>query len=646
MLSPTKKDATVTADNALGSSSSKLRHKTAPTTSGASGRSHKKRQGKKTIVPVADASEDYSSGEADDEMEEETRSTPTATIATAAAAAAATIPKKSPAKTAPHNAIEAVNNGTSTVKVSPRALRDHSLSPNGKGQKNKTISERRQKETSLDRAVKATTTGTTEQTTDSSNNVPKTAQESSTTTIPNEPESPSNVTQATGDKPTQQNHSTEATNEVVSEGSKDDTAKQECVVQSNRSSAEGGTSSVISRSTGNRSSLEQTKENVPSKAEQKEGVILQAPSSTPGTPEKKDSNRSVANKESYTRPSPTKASEQGKNDATKVTHQSSANSSVISESLPLVNGVEINEKISVITESKNCLTTTAEPLVQSTVSEPGSQGRDTNASGPNVTTPEKKTVGTMVDPGQTANGSADDCRSPNPKLPPTDVDNSTNRTSVERAANGSADDCRSPNPKLPPTDVDNSTNRTSVERAANGANNTASVLKINENYDKHHHNQHQQQHHAEPPRNRPKVIVDSISSSTSSGEPKANEEPATDASKTTEVIRAREDSNETPVKSTDTGIIQQTPAIVPAVQQSTPATVHEMAMHKKKFMKTMDTNTVDTASPQPAKPLANEKSDQSVIKQNDEVTKLASFTHAPSGISNSTNVSGSLAAST
>uniref|UniRef100_A0A182VZS5 histone acetyltransferase n=1 Tax=Anopheles minimus TaxID=112268 RepID=A0A182VZS5_9DIPT len=616
--SPAKKEPTAASVNAISTSSNKLRHKTSPTTG--AGRSHKKRQGKKPNVPVADASEDYSSGEADDEMEEETRIAP-ATIA-------ATISKKSPTKTTPLVATTAANNGTSTVslKVSPRAARDHSVSPNGKAQKNdgsksKTISERRVKEEHADSAHSRTAaTGTSEppsqtKPVNNDNNVETAAALAKPVESTGAGKSTSNSTQTTGKR----THHTEATNE---EGASSSKVKEESNPQNNRLSAEG--SSVISRSTGSgTSSVEHGKENVSNKAEQKEGVILQAPSSAPVTPEKKDTGRSVTNKESFTRTT-SKASEPGKNDASKVMSQSS---SVISEA-PLVNGVEINEKISVITESKNCLTANDSSQAQPGVSDTGeplkiagSQGHGGNAAGACVT-PEKKTVGTGT---------------------PTIVDGQSNGTQC------------SPKQKAI-IDADNSTNRSSVDRASNSANNTASVLKINENYDKHHHNQ-QQQHHPEPLRNRPKVIVDSISSS---GEAKAKEEPATDATKGTEVIRTRDDASvvatgkesnvkEPPAGGNDSGIIQQTSAIVPAGNNSAPApTVHELAMHKKKFMKTMD-NSNDAASQQQTTkplPITNEKSDQSVIKQTDEVNngKLASVTQT--GMSNSASVPVSLAATT
>ncbi|XP_052891390.1 protein split ends [Anopheles moucheti] len=622
-LPATKKEATAANVNAISPNSNKLRHKNSPTTG--AGRSHKKRQGKKTIVPVADASEDYSSGEADDEMEEETRSAPV-TIAP-------TVSKKSPSKTTtPPVATLIVNNGTSTTMPLKTSPRDHSLSPNGKAQKNndgsksKTINERRAKEEdktdkahsraakfasdSLSHPKPANNGNSTQQPVQESAAALEKVSESTSTSL-------NNLAQ-TADKRTQQ---AEATNEVVASGSIADTAKEESSTQTCRSSAEGN--SVISRSTGlSAASVEKGKENV-AKTEQKEGVILQAPSSAPVTPEK-DNNRSVTNKESYARTVP-KATELGKSDVSKVTSQSS---SVISEA-PLVNGVEINEKISVITESKNCLPPSDPSPAQSAMSDTveslkvtGSQAHGANASGTCVT-PEKKTVGT---------GTA------------AIVDGQSNGTQCS--------------PKQ--IDADNSTNRSSVDRASNSTNNTASVLKLNENYDKHHHNQ--QHHHSEPLRNRPKVIVDSISST---GDTKAKEEPPTDTTKTAEVIRARDDSivsvtvKESNVTETtggaggnDSGIIQQTSAIVPpgnnSTSNSTAPSMHEMAMHKKKFMKTME-NANDASQQQATKPLviANEKSDQSVIKQTDEVTnaKIANVTQA--GISSSsTNVPVSLAPTT
>uniref|UniRef100_A0A182MPM9 histone acetyltransferase n=1 Tax=Anopheles culicifacies TaxID=139723 RepID=A0A182MPM9_9DIPT len=608
-VSPTKKEPPAASTNAISSSSNKLRHKTSPTTS--AGR-HKKRQGKKAIVPVADASEDYSSGEADDEMEEETRSAP--------ATMTASISKKSPTKTTPP-VTTAVNNGTSTVplKESPRAVRDPSVSPNGKGQKNdgsksRTISERRVKEENTDSAHNRVVADTSESSSPTKPCNNDNNEETAAALIK------STESTGTGKSTTNPTQTSDKRNEGAASGSK---VKEESSSQTNRLSTE--TSSVISRPTGlSTGTAEPGMENVTSKPEQKEGVILQAPSSVPVTPEKRDTVRSVTNKESYARTS-SKTFEAGKNDASKVPSQSS---SVISEA-PLVNGVEINEKISVITESKNCLTANEQSQVQTSVSDTveslnitGSLGHGSSASGPCIT-PEKKTIGTGTS---------------------TIVDSQSNSTQC------------SPKQKVT-IDADNSTNRSSLDRASNNANNTASVLKINENYDKHHHN-HQQQHHPESLRNRPKVIVDSISSS---GESKAKEEPATDATLATEVIRTREDTSsvsatgkesnakEAPDGGNDSGIVQQTSAIVPAgnssMSSTTAPTVHEMAMHKKKFMKTMDSCSSDASQQQATKPLAitNEKSDQSVIKQTDEVTNVKLTSVTQTGMSGSTNVAVSLA---
>uniref|UniRef100_A0A182PCJ6 histone acetyltransferase n=1 Tax=Anopheles epiroticus TaxID=199890 RepID=A0A182PCJ6_9DIPT len=450
--SPTKKEVTVVAAAAAAAAaatasanstgSNKLRHKTSPTTG--VGR-HKKRQGKKPIVPVADASEDYSSGEADDEMEEETRSAPPP--ASQPATLVATAPKKSPTKTTPYSATTTVNNGnteaaaTSPPKVAsqrvpPLPSSPEAKTPKGSTSKSKTISERRVKEELSERTTNNADVLVNPKKTNSSKiSTTSTAQESSATSL--KKETPNVVTGSIVEQTTDDARlpGCETISEVVSKAS---TVKQELNSPTNRSSLEGG-SSVISRSTGSSASsvVEPEKETATSKGEQQEGVILQAPPSKGATPEKKDSDRSPNKELSYPR-TISKAPDLAKSEISQLAPNSSS-SSVISEPATLVNGVEINEKISVITESKNCLTTSDQPLqVQSTVADTAKQLKIAVGNVDGVTgqmlSPEKKTVGTGTATVTTVDGQMNGVQSSPKQKVTNDTDNSTNRSSVDRGS--------------------------------------------------------------------------------------------------------------------------------------------------------------------------------------------------------------------